>query len=84
MRGNFRIAFLFVQCTGNGNKNTSYDPGEHPDTFIKTFGGEGSDSASSVQQTSDGEYIIAGETKPPGSMSPDVYLIKTDGSGDVQ
>jgi len=45
--------------------------------WTKTYGGTISDKGRSVQQTSDGGYIIAGET------FLDVYLIKTDASGIV-
>jgi len=47
----------------------------------KTFGGSAADFGSSVQQTSDGGYIIAGDTDPNGSGEYDVYLIKTDSDG---
>ena len=50
----------------------------------KTFGGNGGDQANSVEQTSDGGYIIAGYTRPYGAEHEDVYLIKTDSNGSMQ
>ena len=50
-------------------------------TFIKTFGGELRDHGFCVQETSDGGYILTGQTKLDGNEYSDVYLIKTDSNG---
>ena len=52
----------------------------HAESWQKTFGGSNDDGASSVQQTSDGGYIIAGGTLYNMS-SRNAWLIKTDSSG---
>lgn len=52
--------------------------------WSKTFGGSGNDSAFSVQQTSDGGYILAGKTQSYGSGESDAWLIRTDKNGNEQ
>jgi PGF-CTERM protein len=49
----------------------------------RTFGGTDADWAWSVQQTSDGGYIVAGKTESYGSGGDDVWLIKLEGTGEV-
>lgn len=74
---------------------SSYGSGSHDVYFVKTdssgveqwssvFGGSGSDWASAVKQTSDGGYIVAGRTASSGAGAYDVYLIKTDSSGNEE
>jgi hypothetical protein len=53
-----------------------------PDTlWTQTYGGYNQDKAYSVQQTTDGGYIIAGATQSFGSGNWDFYLVKTDADG---
>jgi len=47
----------------------------------KTYGGEGDDEAYSIQQTTDGGYIVAGETESFGADWSDVYILKLDKDG---
>ncbi|PMQ02381.1 MAG: hypothetical protein CBR30_01695 [Dictyoglomus sp. NZ13-RE01] len=49
----------------------------------KTFGGWGGDEARSIQQTSDGGYIVAGYTTSFGARGSDVYILKLDANGEL-
>lgn len=49
----------------------------------QTYGGEAFDSASSLVETSDGGFALAGVTESFGAGGTDFWLIKTDGYGIV-
>ncbi|HSL90951.1 MAG TPA: T9SS type A sorting domain-containing protein [Ignavibacteriaceae bacterium] len=56
-----------------------------PTMWTKTFGGSNIDIGHSVEQTSDGGFIITGYTRSYGTMSGrNVWLIKTDESGNME
>jgi len=65
------------QCPG--------DPGyglvDETCSWARTFGGSNNDVAESIQQTSDGGYIVAGGTRSFGAGGTDFLVIKLDNSG---
>ncbi len=50
----------------------------------QTYGGTNYDGGSSVVQTGDGGYAIAGETESFGAVYTDFYLVKTDSNGNME
>jgi len=92
--GGYIIAGYTYSC-GTGDPNDPiypYDPNIYliktepngESQWQKTFGGSEADFARSVQQTSDGGYVIAGFTYSFGAGNADVYLIKTEPNGSSQ
>jgi uncharacterized delta-60 repeat protein len=49
--------------------------------WSRTFGGSREDECYSVQQTSDGGYILGGVTESYGAGGADFWLVKTDANG---
>ncbi|MDD1719691.1 MAG: hypothetical protein LUQ25_06500, partial [Methanoregulaceae archaeon] len=49
----------------------------------KRFGGSRSEEGNAVIETSDGGYLIAGRTDSSGAGSSDMYLARTDASGEL-
>lgn len=52
-------------------------------TFKKTFGGIFRNWGSSLKQNKNGEYILLGDTYNESTGSSDMYLIKTDNTGNL-
>ena len=68
--GNYDVYLLKIDSIGNL-------------LWSKTYGGVARDNGYSIVQTTDGGFIIAGETKSFGVNFHDVYLIKTNSNGDT-
>ena len=52
-------------------------------SWQKTYGGGSFDEANSIQQTSDGGYIVAGRTLSFGAGIDDCWVLKLDSIGDI-
>ncbi len=52
-------------------------------SWQKTYGGSSEDTVNSIQQTSDGGYIVAGVTYSFGAGSYDLWILKLDQTGTV-
>ncbi|MFZ8835369.1 MAG: hypothetical protein ACO2O5_14430, partial [Candidatus Caldipriscus sp.] len=72
---------VFAESFGCPRLYPSHNP-MSATSFAKSYGGAYEDDANSVQQTSDGGYIVAGYTESFGAGG-DIFLIKTDASGNV-
>ena len=58
------------------------DPNGNP-LWTKAYGGIDDEAVSTVQETSDGGYIISGNTQSFGAGNSDSYLIRVDVNGDT-
>ena len=66
------IDMYAVKTDSNGNP-----------VWSKTYGGTNEESGSSVRELPDGSFIMCGGTSSFGATGSDVWLVKTDSSGDM-
>jgi Secretion system C-terminal sorting domain len=66
------IDFYLIKLTATGDTS-----------WTKTYGGNGFESAFAVRQTSDGGYIMCGQTPAFGTNNFKAYLIKVNTTGDI-
>jgi len=94
------FAYSIQQTSDDGyivaGYTNSFGAGDYSDVYVlkldsagtlqwqKTFGGYHNDYAYSIQQTSDGGYIVAGYTESFGAGLDDAYVLKLDSAGTLQ
>ncbi|MBI4453758.1 hypothetical protein HY636_03890 [Candidatus Woesearchaeota archaeon] len=75
---NYDVDGWILKMDANGNLECS---GASQGSLDKTFGGDYNDSASSIQQTTDLGYVIAGKTLSKGAGGYDAWILKLDSNG---
>ncbi len=70
--GQGRVGFWLIKTDASGDT-----------IWTRTYGGPDDEGAQSVAQTADGGYVIAGYTWSFGAGDRDVWVVKTDASGDT-
>ncbi len=81
--------YVVTGRTNSFSENEDYDlylvktDTEGDTLWTRTYGGSDWDEGYTVQQTSDGGYIVVGHTVSFGGGNEDIWLVKTDASGDT-
>jgi len=70
------------QNTNHSNPTREGSPPTDP-YWAKTYGGTGTDVAYSIQQTTDGGYVVAGYTSSFGAGGSDAWVLKLNSTGGV-
>ena len=82
--------YIVVGDTDSFGTGSSFDvwliktDSEGDTLWTETYGDSGEERGFYVEQTTDGGYIITGMTSSYGSGGFDIYLIRTDGDGNLQ
>ena len=77
------FGMILTTCEEPGKEEEKEEEKEEKQTitFSKTYGGSDWDGGVSIQQTTDGGYIISGFTNSYGNGGQDAWLVKTDSVG---
>lgn len=71
------LAIGLGSCSGGGSSSGS-GGAQSPTAWAKAYGGGNKDVARSIQQTSDGGFIVAGETASFGAVNSHVWVLKLE------
>ncbi|MDQ7817989.1 MAG: T9SS type A sorting domain-containing protein [Melioribacteraceae bacterium] len=85
--GQFTTELTIVSnAASSPNKYTisGYGSGGAKPSFERIFGGVESDGVGSIQQLSDGGYLLGGSTQLPDREYSDFYLVRTNNLGEIQ
>ena len=72
---------LLIILLGISSLNVNAQCSSTATTFQKVYGGSSNERAHSIQQTSDGGYVVAGETTSYGAGDKDIFVLKIDVNG---
>jgi len=81
--GGFIVAGVTDLGTGNGDLYFIKTKANGDTLFTKIIGGTGIDRASSIEETTDGSFIIGGYTTSFGAGGNDFYLLKLAANGSL-
>ncbi|MFC2082189.1 FlgD immunoglobulin-like domain containing protein [Bacteroidota bacterium] len=80
--GGYALAgFTYSYGAGNNDMYLIKTDADGNEQWSKTFGDDGWEYANALLQSDDGGYLVLGYTTSFGSQEKDIYLVKTDASG---
>lgn len=68
----------------DANGNVTGAAGSYPGTWQKVYDGSNVDRATDIRQTSDGGYVVVGQTNSSGAGNDDIWVIRLSSSGAIQ
>jgi hypothetical protein len=74
----------YTDCYGVGGADMYVIRTDHngDSVWAKTFGGSGNEGVASIQETSDGGFVVFGDARPGVGGNNDIVLLRLDANGD--